>query len=274
MNLIHEDLFNLKGKTAIVTGGLGILGKRFCEGLAKYGANIAVIDLDEEKVVSFSRHLTEEYGVRSVGIECDITSKDSIKRMIEKVVSTLGNILILLNNAAWKSDDLDAFFTPFEEYSLETWRKVMAVNIDAMFMVAQSVAKQMIKQSKGGSIIQTSSIYGILGPDERIYQGSHYLGRAINTPPAYTASKASVVGFSKYLATYLAKYNIRVNTLTPGGVESGQNETFKQKYAQRVPLGRMAKAEEIVGAVIFLASDASSYVTGQNIIVDGGLSAW
>ena len=150
----------------------------------------------------------------------------------------------------------------------------MSVNIDGMFLVAQSVGIQMVKQDCGGSIIQTSSIYGLAAPDQRIYSGSSYLGREINTPAVYTTSKAAVIGLTNHLATYWAEKGIRVNTLTPGGVESGQNEEFKRRYSARVPLGRMAIASEMVGALIYLASDASSYVTGQNIIVDGGLNAW
>jgi len=150
----------------------------------------------------------------------------------------------------------------------------MSVNIDGMFLMAKEVGKQMVLQNNGGSIIQTSSIYGIMGPDNRIYEGSFYLDRQINTPAVYSASKAAVVGLTKYLATYWANKGIRVNTLTPGGTESGQNETFIQKYASRIPLNRMAKAHELTGALLYLASDASSYVTGQNMIVDGGLNAW
>ena len=150
----------------------------------------------------------------------------------------------------------------------------MAVNLDGMFLIAQAVGKQMVYQDKGGSIIQTSSIYGIVAPDHRVYEGSVYLERKINTPAVYTASKAAVIGLTKYLATYWAEKGIRVNTLTPGGTQSGQNEEFQQKYSQRVPMNRMGDAKEMVGALLYLASDASTYVTGQNIIVDGGLTSW
>ena len=150
----------------------------------------------------------------------------------------------------------------------------MSVNIDGMFLTAQAVGKQMVAQGRGGSIIQTASIYGVMAPDHRIYEGSFYLDRKINTPAVYTASKAAVIGLTKHLATYWADKGIRVNTLTPGGTESGQNDEFKNRYAQRVPMNRMARADEMVGALLFLASDAASYVTGQNIIVDGGLNAW
>jgi NAD(P)-dependent dehydrogenase (short-subunit alcohol dehydrogenase family) len=194
--------------------------------------------------------------------------------MVHNVVVAFGHIDILHNNAASKSADLDAFFASFEEYSLEEWRRIMAVNIDGMFLVAQAVGDRMVKQGTGGSIIQTSSIYGIMGSDKRIYEGSLYLGRQISNPGAYSASKAAVVGLTKYLAAYWGDKGIRVNTLVPGGVESGQNDTFKSRYAARVPMGRMAQADEMVGALIYLASDASRYVTGQNLVVDGGLSAW
>ena len=270
----YRNLFDLHGKTAIVTGGAGILGRRFCAGLAEFGANVAVVDIDAKAAKGVAEELEGQYENKSIGIGCNISKPDSVKNMVRQAVSSLGNIHILHNNAAAKSDDLDAFFAPFEEYSLEQWREIMAVNIDGMFLVAQAVGKHMVEHGEGGSIIQTSSIYGIMAPDKRIYEGSHYMGRAINTPAVYSTSKAAVIGLTKYLAAYWADKGIRVNTLTPGGVESGQNETFKQRYSERIPLGRMAQPDEMVSALIYLASDASSYVTGQNIIVDGGLAAW
>lgn len=270
----YRELFNLENKTAVVTGGLGILGRRFCRGLAEFGANVVVVDLDEEETKAFAKELAEYYGQKSLGIACDVSSPDDVKSMVSKVVEKFGKIDILHNNAASKSDDLNAFFAPFEEYSLDEWRSIMSVNLDGMFLVAQAVGSQMVKQGKGGSIIQTSSIYGILAPDQRIYEGSFYLGRQINTPAVYTASKAAVVGLSKYLASYWADKKIRVNTLTLGGNESGQNDVFLKNYSARIPLGRMGQPDEMVAALIFLASEASSYVTGQNIVVDGGLSAW
>ncbi len=266
--------FSLAGKGAVVTGGAGILGRRFCAGLAQHGADVAVVDVLKDAADEMARALREDYRVRAVGIQCDVADPKSVVAMVAAAVAALGRIDVLHNNAGSKSEDLDAFFAPFEDYSLDEWRKVMAVNLDGMFLVAQAVGKQMIMQGRGGSIVQTASIYGIMAPDERIYEGSHYLGRQINTPAVYSASKAGVVGLTKYLAAYWAKHGIRVNTLTPGGVESGQNEEFKRRYSARVPMARMARADEMVGALVFLASEASSYVTGQNLIVDGGLQAW
>jgi len=140
--------------------------------------------------------------------------------------------------------------------------------------MAQAVGRQMVAQGRGGSIVQTASIYGVVAPDQRIYEGSQYMGMPINTPAVYSASKAAVVGLTKYLASYWGHHGIRVNTLTPGGVESGQNEVFSKRYSARVPLGRMAQAGDMESALLYLASDASAYVTGQNLIVDGGLTCW
>lgn len=269
-----KEKFFLQGKNAIVTGATGILGRRFCAGLAEFGANVAVVDLNQMQAQEYACELMDLYKIKALGIGCDVSNPDDVKNMIEKAVKAFGEVHILHNNAASKSKNLDAFFAPFEDYSLDEWRNIMSVNIDGMFLVAQVVGKQMVKQGKGGSIIQTASIYGVVAPDQRIYEGSCYLGRKINTPAVYSVSKAAVLGLTKYLASYWSGQGIRVNALTPGGVESGQNEEFIRRYANRVPLGRMAYRDEMVGALIYLASDASSYVTGQNLIIDGGLSAW
>jgi NAD(P)-dependent dehydrogenase (short-subunit alcohol dehydrogenase family) len=274
MNSHYKNLFELEGKTAVVTGAVGILGERFCRGLAEFGAQVAVVDLDLDRCTAFAGELERDYGTPSIGIACDVADPASVMSMVNQVVTRLGDIHILHNNAASKSADLDAFFATTEEYSLAEWRKIMSVNIDGMFLVAQAVGGQMQKQGAGGSIIQTASIYGILSSDKRIYEGSFYLGRQINNPAVYSTSKAAVVGLTRYLAANWGDAGIRVNALVPGGVESGQNDTFKARYSARVPLARMARPDEMVGALVYLASDASSYVTGHCLIVDGGLSAW
>ena len=269
-----DQLFGLKGKTAVVTGAAGILGKYFCSGLAEAGANVAIVDLNKHSVITLAKEITDSYNIKAIGIESDVSLPESVNSMVDNVVSEFGEINILLNNAATKTSDLEAFLAPFEEYSLETWRQVMSVNIDGMFLVSQAVGKQMIAQGSGGSIIQTSSIYGLLSPDHRIYKNSLYLGRSINSPAVYAASKAAIIGLTKYLATYWGEKNIRVNSLVPGGVEDVQNDEFKENYSERVPMKRMAKKNELIGTLLYLASEASSYVTGQSIVVDGGLSAW
>lgn len=269
----YGALFDLKGKTAVVTGGIGLLGRHFVRGLAASGANVAVVDLDESASSDLATELEAATGNRALGVGCDVSSPQSVAAMVEHVERDLGPIDVLHNNAASKSKSLENFLADLEDYPIETWREVMSVNLDGLFLVAQAVGTGMAQRGRG-SIIQTASIYGAMAPDQRIYEGSEYLGRPINTPAVYSASKAGVIGLTRHLATYWASRGVRVNTLTPGGVETGQNETFKQRYSERVPMGRMAQPREMVGALLFLASDASSYVTGQNIIVDGGLSAW
>uniref|UniRef100_UPI0040482B06 SDR family oxidoreductase n=1 Tax=Algoriphagus sp. TaxID=1872435 RepID=UPI0040482B06 len=274
MQISYKSLFNLEGKTALVTGAVGILGKEFCRGLAEFGADIAVVDVNRELAAEFAESLSKEYSINTLPVFCDVSDPISVAAMVSEVENRFGAIHILHNNAAAKSKDLHKYFEAFTEYELEEWRSMMSVNIDGMFLVAQRVARHMILNNIHGSIIQTSSIYGLMGPDERIYEGSHYMGGPINTPAVYSTSKAAVIGLTRHLATTLAKYNIRVNTIIPGGTESGQNEEFQNKYSTRIPLNRMAQKHEMVGALIYLASDASSYVTGQNLVIDGGLNAW
>lgn len=269
-----SNLFDLSGKVALVTGGTGIQGKRITRSLAANGADVVVADLDQDTVAAQAAEIADEYGVRTLGIVCDVADKASVENMVGESVAQLGHIDVLHNNAASKSKNPGDFFVPFEDFDFDVWRQVMGVNIDGMFLVAQAVGKQMIAQGRGGSIIQTSSMYGLVGPDFRIYEGSEYMGYRITTPAAYAASKGAVVQFTRYLATYWGDKGIRVNTLVPGGIESGQNETFKANYGSRVPLGRMAHVDEMVGAVVFLASDAASYMTGQMVVVDGGWTAW
>lgn len=262
---------DLTGKNILLTGGAGILGRHFARAFAAAGGRVALLDVDGDA----ARTVAAELPVgQAMGLACDVSHPASVSEVVDQVVAEWGEIHVLANNAASKSSSLDGFLTPFEDYTLDTWREVMAVNVDGMFLMAQAVARHMIRQQKGGSIIQTASIYGVVAPDQRIYEGSRYLDRQINTPAVYSASKAAVIGLSQYLATYLAPHGIRVNTLTPGGMESGQNDEFRRRYSARVPLGRMGQPEELTGAMVYLASDASSYVTGQNLIVDGGLTVW
>lgn len=269
----HRRLFDLTGRVAVVTGGVGILGQHFCAALADHGAAVAVVDLEETACAELAEALRATYGVAALGVACDVSQPDSVAAMAARVEETLGPVAILHNNAATKTSSLDAFLAPLEDYRLETWREIMAVNLDGMFLVAQAVGTRMATRGRG-SIIQTASIYGPMAPDFRIYEGSLYNGRPITTPAAYTASKAGVIGLTRHLAVYWAGSGVRVNALVPGGVESGQNDVFRQRYAARIPMGRMAEADEMTGTVVFLASDAASYITGQVIAVDGGLSAW
>lgn len=265
-----KDPFSLDGKVAVITGAGGILGRRFCRTLAERGAKVAALDL-------FPTHdVIDEISAISpghIGLTVDVSDQNACRMAVDEIEKSLGPIDILHNNAASKGRNLKEFFEPVEEFSPDLWRQIMSVNLDGYFFMAQAVGPRMARR-KRGSIIQTCSIYGVVGPDQRIYEGSEYLGMPINTPAVYSASKAGVVGLTRYLATYWGKDSVRVNTLTPGGVASGQNDEFNRKYAARVPLGKMAEPDDMANALLYLASDASKYVTGHNLIVDGGLTAW
>lgn len=269
----YRSLFDLNGRVALVTGATGILGRYFTAALADCGAAIAVVDLDQSAADDLAGELTQTYGVHAIGVATDVANEQAVLAMAEEVESKLGPVDILHNNAATKGSSLEAFFEPLDTFSLDTWSEIMAVNLDGMFLVARTVGERMALRRRG-SIIQTASIYGAMGPDQRIYEGSSYMDRPINTPAVYSASKSGVLGLTRYLATYWADKGVRVNALTPGGVESGQNDTFRRRYSARVPMGRMADPREVASTLVFLASDASSYITGQNLMVDGGLSAW
>jgi NAD(P)-dependent dehydrogenase (short-subunit alcohol dehydrogenase family) len=270
----YARLFDLSGKSAIVTGASGILGRHFSAALAAHGAAVALVDIDGTAVDALAGELGRRHSAPMVAIQCDLSNPLAIEEMIQSAAKALGGIDVVHNNAATKGDSLEAMFEPAESYAPETWRQHMAVNLDGAFHVMKSAGALMLEQGRGGSIISTASIYGILGADERIYEGSTYLGMQINTPPSYAAAKAGLIGLTRYFAARWGPAGIRVNAIAPGGVESGQNDVFVKRYGTRVPMGRMARSGEIVGAVVWLASDAASYVTGQVISVDGGLTAW
>ena len=270
----YKNLFNLKKKVSVITGASGILGREFSVALAQYGSDLALIDTNQNLLNKTAQFLSKRYKIKCKGYVCDVSNEKVVKSTATKIEKDIGKIDILLNNAATKTDSLEEFFMPLEKYDLDTWKKIMNTNLDGMYIVAKEIGSRMAKRKKG-SIVQTSSIYSSsMAADQRIYEGSEYLGKSINTPAAYSVSKAGIVGLTLHLAAYWGKNKVRVNTLSPGGIYSGQNNKFKKNYSKRVPLNRMADKEEIIGAMLYLASDASSYVTGQNIFVDGGLSAW
>ena len=262
----------LAGRLAIVTGAAGLLGARFSRALSAAGARVVGLDLTADAVDAALASTSDRFSSLAV----DLADERSVIETASQIEREFGAPDILVNNAASKSSDVRSFFRPFEDTSTAVWNEVMAVNITGMMLMCREHGRRMIEHGKRGTIINIASIYGVVAPDQRIYQGSDYpdLGGSINTPAIYSTTKAAVIGLTRYLAAYWGHAGIRVNAISPGGVSSGQNETFRQNYSRRVPLGRMAEGEEMDGALVYLASDASSYVTGQNIVVDGGLTAW
>lgn len=259
-------MYDLTDKTIVISGGAGLLGQNFAMHLANFGSNIILLDINEPP----AEIINEKSESKIFFLKEDITQKTSWENVKCFLNDQKFNCDVLINNACVKSKN---FFAPFEEFPLSDWEQVMSVNVTAAMLGCQSLGSEMAKQKKG-SIINIASIYGVVAPDQSIYEGSEYLGQAINTPAVYSASKASLLGLTRYLATYWGKQNVRVNAVTPGGVYSGQNSTFVAKYTAKVPLQRMATPKDICGAVHYLASDASNYITGQNIVVDGGWTAW
>ena len=262
-------LFDLSGKVAIVTGAAGQLGGCYVSTLLEAGAFVAALDVRLERSKSKLNNIASD---RLLSIEVDITCRSSLKKGIDTILSRFGDPNILINNAAIdappNSDEQDT--GPFETYPESSWQIMMDVNLKGTFFACQVIGGHMAK-SGGGNIINISSLYGILSPDQRIYE---YKEKPFFKPAAYSVSKAGVLGLTKYLATYWANHNVRVNTLTLGGVFNHQDEAFLNNYVNKVPLGRMASEEDYNGAILFLASDASSYMTGSNLIIDGGYSCW
>lgn len=261
----------LENQVAVVTGAAGIVGSVLARRLHEFGACVAIVDINAEGLKNLEQEFSGTGRLKS--FVCNLADEAAIGATVAEIAAWAGCIDILFNNAATKTGDLARFFDPVESYSLDTWREVMAVNVDGLFVMARECARLM-RQQGGGAIVQTASIYGAMAPDMRIYEGSFYLDRQINTPPIYAASKGAVISLTQYLAALWATDGIRVNAISPGGVSSGQNGVFHDKYRARVPMNRMAEAQEVVDAALFLASPASSYITGQNLMVDGGLSIW
>jgi NAD(P)-dependent dehydrogenase (short-subunit alcohol dehydrogenase family) len=270
---MSESTFDMTGRVVIITGGAGLLGSQYARALSQAGARVVVADLDGEAAKKVSSSLDGQ----ALALEVDVTSPDSVRRMISQSLEAFSRIDGLVNNAA-----VDPKFDPgnsskhtyaFESYPLGLWNQSLAVNLTGMFLCAQAVAPILVAQ-KQGAIVNISSTYGLVGPDQRLYEREDEGAQRSYKPITYSVTKSAVLGFTRYLATYYAGTGIRVNTLTLGGVFNDHDEEFVRRYNWRTPLGRMARKDEYCGAMIFLLSDASSYMTGANLVVDGGWTAW
>jgi len=272
-------LFDLKDKVAIVFGGNGYLGKQFCKTLLEHNAKVYCCDININESMETTA-LKQKYAEKFEIINVNAADKKDLIEFRKNIFVKEKTVDILLNSTSAKSDD---FYLPFEDASLESWDVGLLGNLTMPFLTIQTFIPIMKKQRKG-SIINISSIYGLVGNDQRIYVGTNlheiYVKKSpdlkrIYSSGSYNAAKGGLIVFTRYLAAYYGEYNIRINCISPGGIYNAkENKKFVQNYSDKVPLGRKANPDEINGSVIFLASDASSYVTGHNLVVDGGFTIW
>ena len=275
-----KHLFDLADRVAIVTGGAGLLGRQHAEVLSEAGANVVIADRVGDAAASTATELEEKFKVPTLSVAVDVGDENSVRAMVKQILERFGRIDILINNAAMTvkggSENMAGYFAPFEEYQESLWQEALTVGLTGAYLCSQQVGRVMVEQGSG-VIINISSTYGLVGPNQRLYEGCtnpYDPSRPLNTPVSYSVVKSGVLGLTRYLATYWAGKNIRVNALTPGGAYDGHDEEFVRSYSAKTVLGRMAKVDEYRGAILFLASDASSYMTGSNLVVDGGWTAW
>jgi NAD(P)-dependent dehydrogenase (short-subunit alcohol dehydrogenase family) len=265
--------FSLKNKTAIVTGATGLLGRHHAEALAQAGATVIVTDLSHKRCEALAEELFAKFDTQSFGFAANITDPRSLVLLRDEALRRYGAIDVLINNAA--IDDVfrdSSEESRFENYQLESWQRCLNVNLTGTFLCCQIIGTEMARIG-AGSIINVASTYAIVAPDQSIYRkpdGTQAFYKSVG----YPVSKAGVLGLTRFLATYWGSAGVRVNALSPGGVENSQEDYFIDNYRNRTPIGRMAKPDDYRGAIVFLASDASSYMTGANLVVDGGWSVW
>ena len=273
-----RDLFDLSGRVAIITGGAGMLGRQHAAAVAEAGGHPVIADLSED-TERVAAELAGTHGREVLGMRLDITCPADVAAMAGTVMERFGRIDILINNAALTvkggGDRAAEYFAPFEDYPLDLWELALRVNLTGSFLCCQAVGKVMVAR-RAGVILNIASDVGNVSPDHRIYEGAvnPHTGQGFNTPIAYATTKAGLINLTRYLATYWADKGIRVNCLSPGGVYAGHDPRFVERLTSRIPLARMANADEYKGAVLFLVSDASAYMTGANLVVDGGRTAW
>ncbi len=265
--------FDLTGKIAIITGGAGLLGKEFCKALISAGAKVALVDNNKDSIKLAKVEIEKAFPKANISTyQADVINKDSVKQCVLSIQKKFDSIDILVNSAAidskFEKGSNTSKFSAFPNFPQKLWQESIDVNLTGTFLFTQQVCKIMEKQGRG-SIINLGSNYGLVGPDQRIYKRKNHSQQAYK-PVVYSVCKAGIVGFTKYLASYYSGTNIRVNVLTPSGVFNNHDQEFVRSYSNRTILRRMSDKKEFWGGVIFLASDASSYMTGANLIIDGG----
>lgn len=272
-----DKLFSLKGKVIIITGAAGLLGEKHAEAVAAYGGNPVLLDLSEEAVKKLAVKLSKKYRIKATGYAVDITDESKIEENALLLIEKYGRIDGLVNNAA-NNPTVDSEyknFTRLEDFPLEVWNKDIEVGLTGAFLCAKHYGFRMAKNSKGGSIVNISSDLGLIAPDQRLYAipGQPEMNQPVK-PITYSVIKTGMIGLTRYLATYWAEKNIRCNALCPGGVENGQTDNFLRDVSSKIPMNRLAKADEYQGTLIWMLSDASSYLNGAIVPVEGGRTAW
>lgn len=274
-----KDIFDLSGRVAIITGGAGLLGTKHAEAIAEAGGNPVIADLNQERSAQAAQAISKAYGVDSIGLAADITSRESVETLLETVLAHYGRIDILINNAANnpKVEDTGAGkkeWSRFENFNLATWDQDIRVGLTGAFLCSQVIGTEMASRG-GGVILNIASDLAIIAPDQRIYRKDGLPeDRQPVKPVTYSVVKSGLIGLTHYLATYWADQHVRVNAISPGGVYNGQPDEFVKKLTALIPMGRMAHMDEYKGAILFLVSDASSYMTGSNLVIEGGRTAW
>lgn len=262
------DLISLNGRRALITGATGKIGQELALTIAELGGDLILVDLPDSNYNSLKEKILSEWSIDIECINCDLESESARMSLINNVVNSSKSLDILINNAAFVGDSkLNGWIDSFSQQSIETWNRAIEVNLTAVFHLSQGLTP-LLKKNKNGSIINISSIYGLIAPDYSIYKGMD-----MGNPAAYAVSKGGLIQLTKWLSTTIAP-EIRVNSVSPGGVWRNQSEEFVKRYESKTPLGRMSTEEDLKGAIAYLASDLSGYVTGQNIVVDGGWTVW
>jgi NAD(P)-dependent dehydrogenase (short-subunit alcohol dehydrogenase family) len=262
------DRMSLEGRVAAIVGGAGHIGSATAEALAGLGAGIAIVDVDPVRAEEVATAIRRQSGARALVIVADLEDEHSVRKVPQSVYDQLGGLDILVHCASpVLKSDLPGWSAPFEEQGIDGWRTALDVNLTSLFLMSQAAAP-LLRRSRAASIVTISSIYGVVGPDWSLYEGTD-----LASPAGYATSKGGLIQLTRWLATTLAP-SIRVNAVSPGGIFRGHTDPFLSRYLARTPLGRMGTEADVVGAVAFLASDLASYITGQNLLVDGGWTAW
>lgn len=272
---MSDPLFDLEGRVAVVTGGMGQLGAAVAAGLAERGMRVASLDVETTPHRGAPGLVTALDDGRARAHACDVTDRGAVEAALALVEVDWGTPHVLVNAAAIDAppDAPAAEVGPFEDVPLESLERVVHVNVLGVVVCCQVIGGAMARAGRG-SIVNVGSVYGLLSPDQGLYDFRRDAGEAFFKPVAYSVSKSALLNLTRYLATYWGRTGVRVNTLTPHGIENGQPAAFVEAFSRRSPVGRLMDVSEALGAVVFLASDASSYVTGSNLVVDGGWSAW